>query len=345
MACGNPASVPVAADAPRAALQKFRFEQDGLPARDYYVYAPGQLARAPRPLVVYLHGCNQSAPDVAIGTRWNELADAENFLVVYPEQHRPATEDVEAQLFNGNGTNCWNWFRPEHMHRDLGEPATIAAITREVIAKFDADPQRVFILGASAGAIMSATMAATYPELYAAIGILAGCGYPACTDPSGLQAAQVMAGRVMRLPLIIIHGSADEIAPLALGLEGLQQWLATNDWIDDGLANGSVPGEPAALEHVGLDESAIAGLGNVGEPCLRGSSSPCLGGLAGFEDSYPYSVAYYEDAAGRPLIEFWLIHGLTHNYPGGHPEGSFTDPLGPEVTRAAYRFFLEQSPR
>ncbi len=149
----------------------------------------------------------------------------------------------------------------------------------------------------------------------------------------------------MRLPLIIIHGSADEIAPLALGLEGLQQWLATNDWIDDGLANGSVPGEPAALEHVGLDESAIAGLGNVGEPCLRGSSSPCLGGLAGFEDSYPYSVAYYEDAAGRPLIEFWLIHGLTHNYPGGHPEGSFTDPLGPEVTRAAYRFFLEQSPR
>jgi hypothetical protein len=35
----------------------------------------------------------------------------------------------------------------------------------------------------------------------------------------------------------------------------------------------------------------------------------------------------------------WLIHGLGHDYPGGDPRGSFTDPIGPDVTAGAWDYF------
>jgi poly(hydroxyalkanoate) depolymerase family esterase len=38
------------------------------------------------PLVVALHGCNQSAEEYDNGTGWSTLADRFGFAVIYPEQ-------------------------------------------------------------------------------------------------------------------------------------------------------------------------------------------------------------------------------------------------------------------
>lgn len=45
-------------------------------------YRPG----VPMPLVVGLHGCTQEAEDIRTATRFNELAEARGFIVVYPQQ-------------------------------------------------------------------------------------------------------------------------------------------------------------------------------------------------------------------------------------------------------------------
>lgn len=300
---------------------------EAYPTRDYMVYVPDSAPPGSRALVVYLHGCTQTAIDAAVGTRWNELAATEGFVVAYPEQPESA-----------NGALCWNWFLPEHQTRGSGEPATIAAITRSVMADHAIDPARVYILGASAGADMATTLAATHPDLYAALGAFAGCPYATCGDVTGALAHSAMGPHARPMPAIVVQGSADPLNNLAMGQALATQWAGTNDLADDGSANASIALDPVATTHHGLDPSLADGAGTVGDTCVRNGQFPCAGAVLGLA-TYPYSIARYRDASGCSVVESWAVHGLSHDYPGGNPEGSFTDPIGPDMTAAAWDFF------
>jgi poly(hydroxyalkanoate) depolymerase family esterase len=295
--------------------------------RDYYVYEPTVAATAPRPLVVFLHGCNQTAADAAIGTRWTELAEGRGFVVVFPEQTAAA-----------NGAHCWNWFLPEHQSRDAGEPAIVADITRSVIAAHDIDPAQVYVIGISAGADLAMIMGATHPDLFAAVGGFAGCAYATCADVDGVLAHAAQGERARVLPALLMQGTADPLNDPAMGETMATQWIGTNDLGDDGIANDSVPQRPTSVEHHGLDETALEGAGTPGDACVRNRQFPCASGLRA-NGEYPYSIEHHADRSGCDVVDFWLIHGLSHDYPGGDPAGSFTDPAGPDITTAAYDWF------
>ncbi len=316
------------------------FSAPGLPTLAYALYVPSSVAQKPHkkvPLLVYLHGCNQNADDAAVGSRLEELAEREGLLVLFPQQTRPSGSTYPAS--DGNGSGCWNWFLPDHQQRGKGEPAAIAGMTQAILDDFAVDERRVWLGGVSAGADMTTILAATYPDLYAAAAPIAGCAYLSCSDVTGSQALAAMGPRARVVPTLVVQGSADMVNNAAMGATAVSQWRGTNDLADDGQANGSIPLVPTSV----TTHDAVRGT-PPGDPCIGNSRVPCLGGAVGLA-SYPYTVARYDDAAGRSAVEVLVIHGANHAYTGGNPAGTFVDPVGPDLGVEMLNFFREHPRR
>lgn len=268
-------------------------------ARAYKLYVPGNSSAANRPnrlpLIVMLHGCTQCPDDFAAGTRMNQLAEMHGCLVAYPDQPTSA-----------NPQKCWNWFSPNDQLRGQGEPSLIAGITLEVIRDHPVDPSRVYVAGLSAGGAAAAILGATYPDLYAAVGIHSGLPAAAARDlPSAFAAMRegaVVSGQHARpVPTIVFHGDQDSTVHPRNGEAVVAQSMAHASGLRPTVMQGRVEG------------------------------------------GHAYRRTLHHDSSGRALCEQWTIHGAGHAWSGGSPAGSYTDPRGPDATREMLRFFFEHT--
>ncbi len=134
-----------------------------------------------KPMVIVLHGCGQSAEEVARLTGWNKLGYLNDFMVLYPQQ----------KLLN-NVSTCFNWFRNADINKGEGECESIYQMIRYMLQQYKIDSNRIFITGLSAGAAMAVVMMATHPETIKGGAIFAGGAYKLATN--AFASAGVMAG-------------------------------------------------------------------------------------------------------------------------------------------------------
>ncbi|GAC1394269.1 MAG: hypothetical protein NVS4B11_08040 [Ktedonobacteraceae bacterium] len=284
----------------------------------YFVYTPQSYQVGTTvPLLVMLHGCAQTAIDFATGTSMNLLAEQYGFIVVYPQQ-----------TSNYNQGLCWNWFLPVNQARERGEPASIVGIIQAVqqnTVLWTIDPKRIYVAGLSAGAAMSVILGATYPDLFAAIGIHSGLEYQAATSlndgfkamrrggPSpqqqGLAAYTAMSSLARIVPTIVFHGTNDTSVAPVNGDQVVQQWMAT-----DHLASK-----------------------NTYTPDFTRPTNVTSGQVPG---GHTYVVASWNAVNSMAVQAYWKIGGMGHAWSGGNPVGTYTDPQGPSASAALYDFFM-----
>ncbi|WP_443049464.1 extracellular catalytic domain type 1 short-chain-length polyhydroxyalkanoate depolymerase [Streptomyces sp. HD] len=142
-----------------------------------YVYVPDSVTANPA-VVVAVHWCTGSGPDMYNGTEYDTLADQYGFVVVYPSVTR--------------SSKCFDVSSPQTLKRGGGsDPVGIKSMVDWVTRTYDADTDRVFATGISSGAMMTNVLLGDYPDVFAAGAAFSGVpfGCFATTDGSEWNSA------------------------------------------------------------------------------------------------------------------------------------------------------------
>lgn len=135
--------------------------------RQVKVYVPDGLS-GPAPMVMVLHGCQQTHDDVLNDWGLKAEADRRGFILVAPF----------ITSYDGlRNPNCWGFWLDQHRHQGRGEPEDLQRIGLAVEARFAVDPLRRYIAGLSSGGAMSVVAAVTHNEYWAAAASASGLPY------------------------------------------------------------------------------------------------------------------------------------------------------------------------
>jgi poly(hydroxyalkanoate) depolymerase family esterase len=124
------------------------------------------------------------------------------------------------------------------------------------------------------------------------------------------------------------YGAANDAASALAAMRG-----------EKGLAPAPGPAIPTIVFHGDADRTVHPGNATriaaaVGPGDTRRETGTSAGGRAVRRD-------VLSDDTGRVHLEMWMIAGAGHAWSGGDPQGSYTDPAGPDASAEMVRFMLE----
>ncbi len=177
----DPDVVPTSTSAVPEGIAEYEVEVDG-EARTYGVFSPPGTPTG-SPILVVLHSLGRSASEEI------PIAGAGAFLSVVPI-------GVD---FSWNAGHCCG----AAAARDLDDVAFVATVIDEVVERYSADPDRVYVAGFSNGAMLAYRIACERPGLLAGAAVVEGtltideCHADGATD------------------LLVVHQTGDTIVPYA----------------------------------------------------------------------------------------------------------------------------------
>jgi poly(hydroxyalkanoate) depolymerase family esterase len=229
-------------------------------------YIPPDMPAGPAPVVVALPGCSQTADQVR-NTGWEFLADLYRFYLIYPDK----------------SGGCMEWWG-NSLTRGMGENQGIIDMIRRMPDDgYPIAEDRVFVVGLSAGAAMTAIMLATWPDVFAA-------GAPTAGIPYGCSSSFASVGSCM--------GSTD---------------FTPERWGE--LVRAAYPGYDGPYPRISVWHGSADGVVNFHNFNEMIEQWTNVHGLtaAPFEDEiegYPHRE--YRDERGRALVEGFEITGGSH---------------------------------
>jgi polyhydroxybutyrate depolymerase len=157
--------------------------------RDYLLYVPRSYDRSrPTPLVISMHGAGLWGAAQRETSQWNDLADKQGFIVVYPSG------------IGGKGVRIWRAEPGPDLMKDVG---FISELIDTLERSYNIDSTRIYANGLSNGGGMSFVLSCTLSDRVAAVGMVAAAQtlpWSWCKDQRAV-------------PMIAFHGTADPEVP------------------------------------------------------------------------------------------------------------------------------------
>ncbi|MGD8366929.1 MAG: PHB depolymerase family esterase [Desulfobacterales bacterium] len=193
--------------------------------RAFSVHVPaGFDGQRPLPLVVVIHGAFDTAAGMEKASGFSRLADREHFFVLYPEGM-----NLFGFLSHWNAGHCCGKAAEDGVD-DVG---FLAAAVERVCQRLPVDQTRIYMVGFSNGGMLTYRFAAERGDMLAAaatLGASAG-GTPAAGVPPWRIPEPVAA-----IPILSIHGLADDFVPFAGGASPARGGERTYLSVPDSLA-------------------------------------------------------------------------------------------------------------
>ncbi|MFZ4813753.1 MAG: alpha/beta hydrolase family esterase [Phototrophicaceae bacterium] len=154
--------------------------------RTYRLYVPPNLT-APAPVLFVLHARTSTSESMERFSRFNPIADAQGFIVVYPD----------------GLANEWNYIKDIPGYQTVqDDSAFLVAIADELAARLPVDLTRLYVVGFSNGGFMAQRAACDQPSRFAAFATVAAGGF------GGMPLVCPQAGTATA-PILMIHGTSD----------------------------------------------------------------------------------------------------------------------------------------
>ena len=167
--------------------------------RSYLVHIPsGYNPQNSLPLVVVIHGAFDTAQGMEKFSGFSDLADRENFIVMYPNGM-----GILGFFQHWNAGHCCGKAASDHVD-DVG---FVAAAIEDVSARLKIDTDRIYMVGFSNGGMLTYRFAAERGDLLAAFAPLAASigGKPSDEEPEWR-----IPDPIRPLSMITFHGLADD---------------------------------------------------------------------------------------------------------------------------------------
>ena len=166
----------------------------------------------PLPMVVAVHGEGLTGKDFEKQTGFSRLADKEGFIVVYPEGM-----GIFGFMQHWNAGHCCGKAAADQVD-DVG---FLETIIKETTARLSVDKNRIYMTGFSNGGMLTYRFAAEKGHLLAGAAVLSA-------SIGGRSSRDVPVWRIPKpgapVPMIIFHGTADDIVPY----QGGTNWRSGN---------------------------------------------------------------------------------------------------------------------
>jgi len=255
---------------------------------DFYMATPAVMPAKP-PILVNIHACGNSASSQWSYEGFNPLKtamDSVGFIMILPQQTRNCFDSGSADALARGGND---------------DMAAIVEMVQYTIENFNADPDRVYVMGGSGGGMATQTLLAVYPDVFKA-------GHARAGAPAGCWGVNYDDGQQWSDPCAggTVNKTAQEWGDLVRSyypdFTGTYPRIQINQGETDTTIsfNNYAEGREEWTNLLELSDTPT-------------STETGIQGKATYPMTYTYDRQTWDDACGFPVLDMWTAKGQGHS--------------------------------